>query len=77
MIERRKDLILYRIERAHETLEDAHILAISDRWNVCVNRLYYACFYAVSALLSVCTKSLFRHNALASIIPPERRYNST
>ena len=50
MIERRKDLILYRIERAHETLEDAHILAISDRWNACVNRLYYACFYAVSAI---------------------------
>jgi uncharacterized protein (UPF0332 family) len=26
-------------------------LPIQDGWNACVNRLYYACFYAVSALL--------------------------
>lgn len=46
-----KDLVLYRIEKARNTLEDAHILASSERWNACVNRLYYACFYAVTALL--------------------------
>jgi uncharacterized protein (UPF0332 family) len=46
-----KDLVLYRMERAHETLEDARILAGKGRWNACVNRLYYACFHAVSALL--------------------------
>jgi uncharacterized protein (UPF0332 family) len=46
-----KDLVLYRVARANETLEDARILANAGRWNACVNRLYYACFYAVSALL--------------------------
>ena len=46
-----KDLVLYRMARAQETLEDARILANAGRWNACVNRLYYACFYAVSALL--------------------------
>jgi uncharacterized protein (UPF0332 family) len=46
-----KDLVLYRMTRASETLEDARILANAGRWNACVNRLYYACFYAVSALL--------------------------
>lgn len=46
-----KDLVLYRMERAQETLEDARILASKGRWNACVNRLYYACFYAISALL--------------------------
>jgi uncharacterized protein (UPF0332 family) len=45
------DLVLYRMARAQETLEEAHILADSGRWNACVNRLYYACFYAISALL--------------------------
>ncbi len=45
-----KELFFYRLERAQETLEDARILANSERWNACVNRLYYACFYAVSAL---------------------------
>jgi len=39
------------MSRADETLEDARILARAGRWNACVNRLYYACFYAVSALL--------------------------
>jgi uncharacterized protein (UPF0332 family) len=34
-----------------ETLEEARLLAKTGHWNGCVNRLYYACFYAVSALL--------------------------
>ncbi|MCP4664147.1 MAG: HEPN domain-containing protein [bacterium] len=41
----------YRLKRAHEALQDARLLADAGRWNSCVNRLYYACFYAVSALL--------------------------
>jgi uncharacterized protein (UPF0332 family) len=41
----------HRLERARETLEDARILAAENRWNSCVNRLYYTCFYAASALL--------------------------
>jgi uncharacterized protein (UPF0332 family) len=47
----RRDLIQSRIERAYETLEDAQILQESRRWKACVNRLYYACYYAVSGLL--------------------------
>jgi uncharacterized protein (UPF0332 family) len=46
-----KELVLYRLQRARETIEDARILAQARRWNPCVNRLYYACFYAVSSLL--------------------------
>ncbi len=45
------ELAMYRLKRARETLEDARLLAGSGRWNPCVNRLYYACFYAVSAIL--------------------------
>lgn len=46
-----QELTSYRLQRARQTLEDARILADARRWNPCVNRLYYACFYAVSALL--------------------------
>ena len=46
-----KDLINYRIERARETLEDAKLLAEKQRWNSAINRLYYAAYYAVIALL--------------------------
>jgi uncharacterized protein (UPF0332 family) len=50
-IENRGDYIKYRFLRAEETLEEALILAEKGRWNAVVNRLYYSCFYAVSALL--------------------------
>jgi len=51
MTKANEELALYRLQKAHETLNDARILAGAGRWNPCVNRLYYACFYAVSALL--------------------------
>jgi len=51
MTKANEELALYRLQKAHETLNDARILADAGRWNPCVNRLYYACFYAVSALL--------------------------
>ncbi|MEM6838673.1 MAG: HEPN domain-containing protein [Cyanobacteria bacterium P01_C01_bin.120] len=47
-----EDLVHYRLRRAQETLVDAQILAQAGRWDACMNRLYYSCFYAVSALLA-------------------------
>lgn len=44
-------IVKHRMERAHETLIDADVLIQSHRYNAAVNRLYYACFYAVMALL--------------------------
>jgi uncharacterized protein len=51
MIKEQNDYINYRLQRATETLNDAKLLADNERWNSSINRLYYACFYAVSALL--------------------------
>jgi len=62
-----KDLIAYRLSRADETLKDARILAKSDRWDSSVNRLYYACFYAVSALLMVNGLSSSKHSGIRSL----------
>lgn len=45
------DYISYRINKARESLKDAELLASNDSWNSCVNRLYYAAYYAVSALM--------------------------
>lgn len=47
----KSEYINYRVTRAKESLKDAKLLAKNARWNACVNRLYYACFYMVSALL--------------------------
>jgi hypothetical protein len=45
------DLVRYRLTRAREAMDEARLLLGSGHCNACVNRLYYACFYAVSALL--------------------------
>ena len=49
--ESRLALIQYRLERADETMKEAVVLAEQGFYNATVNRLYYACFYAVQALL--------------------------
>lgn len=61
------DLIAYRLERARETLEDARLLADHGRANSAVNRLYYACFYAVSALLYSKGLSATKHSGVRSL----------
>lgn len=80
-------LIRYRLERAQESLDDARLLADAASWNTCVNRLYYSCFYAVSALLArdglasprhTGIRSLFnRHYVRTGVVPRElaRLYN--
>lgn len=47
----REALVKYRLDRADETLKEVEILAKESHFNAAVNRLYYACYYAVSALL--------------------------
>lgn len=47
----RQTYIRYRLEKAETTLAEAKLLAQNGYWNTCGNRLYYACFYAITALL--------------------------
>ncbi|TDB63603.1 HEPN domain-containing protein [Arundinibacter roseus] len=47
----RVQLSIYRIKRARETFNEVAILLENGLWNTAVNRLYYACYYAVIALL--------------------------
>lgn len=47
----RQDYVDYRLKQARETLEAARSLARDQHWNSVINRLYYSCFYAISALL--------------------------
>jgi len=46
----KEDYIYYRLKSSKESLEAARILAKEEHWNSAINRLYYACFYAISAL---------------------------
>lgn len=63
----RKELVAHRLSRSVETLQDARILADANRWNACVNRLYYASFYAVTALLLHHGLSSSKHTGVRSL----------
>jgi len=75
------DSVRYRLRRAHGTLEEAEAMAAIGHWNACVNRLYYACFYAVTALLlqqelltskhTQVRSLLNRHFVRPGTVPPE------
>ena len=47
----REKLVTYRISKARETLNEVNIHVEHQLWNTAINRLYYACYYAVIALL--------------------------
>jgi uncharacterized protein (UPF0332 family) len=47
----REELIRYRISKAKDTLQEVNLHVENELWNTAVNRLYYACYYAVSGLL--------------------------
>jgi len=67
MTDYQDELVSHRINRALETLEDARILFSAGRGNASVNRLYYACFYAVSALLVRDDLSSSKHSGVRGL----------
>jgi uncharacterized protein (UPF0332 family) len=52
--------------RAKDTLDDARILASNHKWNSNINRLYYASYYAVMALLVYSDLNPTTHNGAKS-----------
>ena len=60
-------LVNYRLERAKESIEEAKILVERGHVNTFINRLYYACFYAVSALLLTKGLSSPKHSGVRSL----------
>lgn len=59
-------MIKYRIARAKDTLDDAQLLADNGKWNSAINRLYYAAYYAVIALLLNADLKPTTHNGVKS-----------
>ena len=48
---RPEDYYIYRLQRAKETIHEVEVLIENKFFNTAINRMYYACFYAVGALL--------------------------
>lgn len=47
----KRDIVNYRRQKAHDLMHDVDILIENELWNSTVNRMYYACFHIISALL--------------------------
>ena len=58
------DLIQYRTKRSLETLREAKTMIDNGFWNASVNRVYYSCYYAVSALLLVKSIETVTHKGI-------------
>lgn len=65
--EERHTLIQYRLHRAEETYREALLMQRESHWNACANRLYYACFYAVNALLVKSSYASSKHTGVRSL----------
>lgn len=64
--EARKTLITLWQDKAEEALASAELELNAGHTSFAVNRLYYACFYAVTALLLRDNKQFTKHSAVKS-----------
>ena len=67
MTEGTKELIKYRLDRAKETLDEAKVMMESGHVYGAANRVYYACFYSVTALLLNKGMSSSKHSGVMSL----------
>jgi len=67
MTKGQKELIEYWLKRADETFDEAKVMMETDHPHGCANRLYYACFYAVTALLLSKNLSSSKHSGVISL----------
>jgi len=49
--EDRSTLISLRLENSQSAMQESKLMIDNGYWNAAVNRMYYGCYYAVSALL--------------------------
>ena len=64
----RKELVQYWLEKAAESFRVAQANFAIDSMSATVNRLYYAAFYAVSAVLSARGLKYGKHSAVQSAL---------
>ena len=66
--EDKNSLVAYRLKKGKETFAELPILVENNLWRNAANRLYYACFYAASALLMKDGYQAHSHNGVRSVL---------
>ena len=67
MTKGQEDLIRYKLTRAEETIEEARVMLQTNHLYGAANRIYYAFFYAVTALLLTQNLSSSRHSGVIAL----------
>lgn len=71
MKEEIRALVDYRINRAMEAFVEAEILLRENKFRGSLNRLYYACFYGVNALLASKNLNATKHSGVIALFHRE------
>jgi len=64
----RKELVKYRLEKASSTLAEVPVLVEKKFYRTAANRLYYACYYAATALLVNDGYETHTHNGVKTLL---------
>ena len=64
----REDLVEYRLEKAYSTFAEIQSHLDSKFYRTAANRLYYACFYAATALLINDGHETHTHNGVKTLL---------
>ena len=67
MTKGQEDLIRYKLSRAEETLAEAKVMLETNHPYGAANRIYYACFYAVTGLLLTQNLSSSKHSGVIAL----------
>ena len=62
--EEKETLIKYRLERADESIKAAQLMSDNGLYISAMNRIYYAMFYSIQALLVLSERSFSKHGQL-------------
>ena len=66
--EERKSIVVYRLEKADDAMVEAKDCISLGHWNLAASRLYYAAYYASSALLISACHAAKTHDGTISMI---------
>jgi len=66
--EEKEAIVKIRIQQAKETFAEVSILIENKLWRTAVNRLYYACYYAASALMVHYGYQAHTHSGLIGLL---------
>jgi len=64
----RKEVVKYRLEKAKITFAEVSVLIENQFYRTAANRLYYSCFYAVTALLINDGYEAHTHNGVKTLL---------